>query len=80
MGKACRSIQGRVLLLSLLFTALIALSVFVASLASLYSSTLRANAQSTEYNLQTLAHTLQQNVQEIDSLADWCTVNGTLRS
>ena len=80
MGKACRSIQGRVLLLSLLFTALIALSVFVASLASLYRSTLRANAQSTEYNLQTLAHTLQQNVQEIDSLADWCTVNGTLRS
>ena len=80
MGKACRSIQGRVLLLSLLFTALIALSVFVASMASLYRSTLRANAQSTEYNLQTLAHTLQQNVQEIDSLADWCTVNGTLRS
>ena len=37
-----------------MFTALIALSVFVASLASLYRSTLRANAQSTEYNLQTL--------------------------
>ena len=80
MGKACRSIQGRVLILSLLFTALIALSVFVASLASLYRSTLRANAQSTEYNLQTLARTLQQNVREIDSLADWCTVNSTVRS
>ena len=80
MPKAHRSIQAQVILLSLAFTALIALSVFIFSLVSLYRSTLRATTQSAEYNLQTLANTLRQDVQEIDSLADWCTVDSTLRN
>lgn len=80
MSRSHRSIQAQVIILSLAFTALIALSVFLASIVSLYHSTLRATTRSAEYNLQTLANTLRQNVQEIDSLADWCTVDSTLRN
>ena len=80
MSRSHRSIQAQVIILSLAFTALIALSVFLASIVSLYHSTLRATTQSAEYNLQTLANTLRQNVQEIDSLANWCTVDSTLRN
>lgn len=80
MSKTHRSIQAQVIFLSLAFTLIIAAGVFVASLLSLYRGTLRATTQSAEYNLQTLANTLRQNVQEIDSLANWCTVDSTLRN
>ena len=32
-----------------------------------------------EYNLQIAANTLYQGVEEIDTLADWCTVDNTVR-
>ena len=74
------SIRTRVIVLSLTFTALIALSVLLASVLTLYRSTTRATAQSAEYNLQVAANNLYQSVTEIDSLADWCTVDSTLRN
>ena len=80
MPRLRQSIQARVIFLSLAFTALIALSVCVASVLTLYRSTTRATAQATEYNLQIVANNLYQSVQEIDSLADWCTVDSTVRN
>ena len=79
MTGARRSIQVRVILLSLAFTALIALGVCVASVAALYKNTVRTTAQTVEYSLQTAATSLAQRVQEIDALADWCTVDSTVR-
>ena len=79
MSRRCASIRARVILLSLAFTALIALSVCVGSLIALYNSTTRATAQTVEYNLQIAANTLYQGVEEIDTLADWCTVDNTVR-
>ncbi len=80
MLRRCASIRARVIVLSLLFTAIIALSVFVGSLIALYKSTTRATAQTVEYNLQIAANNLYQSVEEIDTLADWCTVDNTVRS
>ena len=80
MRKLRHSIRARVILLALAFTALIALGVCVASVAALYRSTVRSTAQSVEYNLQFLAGSLRQDVQEINSLADWATVNSTVRN
>lgn len=80
MPRLRHSIQARVIFLSLAFTALIALSVCIASLLALYRSTIRATAQTTEYNLQIVANNLYQSIQEIDSLADWCTVDSTVRN
>ena len=80
MSRLRHSIRTRVLLLSLSFTALIALGVFVASVLTLYHSTTRATAQSTEYNLQVAANNLYQSISEIDTLADWCTVDSTVRN
>lgn len=80
MRKLRHSIRARVILLALAFTAVIALGVCVASVAALYRSTVRSTAQSVEYNLQFLAGSLRQDVQEINSLADWATVNSTVRN
>lgn len=80
MPRLRHSIRARVIVLSLTFTALIALSVFLASVLTLYRSTTRATAQSTEYNLQVAANTLYQSVAEIDTLANWCTVDSTVRN
>ena len=80
MHKLRHSIQARVILLVMAFTALIALAVCGASVAALYKSTVRSTAQSAEYNLQIAAGRLRQDVEEIDSLADWATVNSTVRN
>lgn len=80
MPRLRNSIRFRVIVLSLSFTAIIALSVFVASVLALYRSTTRTTAQSVEYNLQIAANNLYQGVSEIDSLADWCTVDSTVRN
>ena len=70
----------RVIFLSLTFTALIALSVSLASVWALYRTIFHATAQSTEYNLQIVANNLYQSIAEIDQLADWCTVDSTMRN
>lgn len=80
MLRLRHSIQAHVILLSLVFTAIIAVSVCIASLLTLYKSTTRATAQTTEYNLQIVANNLYQSIEEINSLADWCTVDSTVRS
>lgn len=69
-----------VIFLSLTFTALIALSVSLASVWALYRTIFHATAQSTEYNLQIVANNLYQSIAEIDQLADWCTVDSTMRN
>lgn len=79
MPKRRRSIQAQVIILSFAFTFIIAMGVFVTSMFSLLRNTQRADAQNVEYNLQTLANSLSQNVQEIDSFANWCTVDSTMR-
>lgn len=73
-------IRTRVIFLSLTFTALIALSVSLASVWALYRTIFHATAQSTEYNLQIVANNLYQSIAEIDQLADWCTVDSTMRN
>lgn len=73
-------IRTRVIFLSLTFTALIALSVSLASVWALYRTIFYATAQSTEYNLQIVANNLYQSIAEIDQLADWCTVDSTMRN
>lgn len=73
-------IRTRVIFLSLTFTALIALSVSLASVWALYRTIFHATAQSTEYNLQIIANNLYQSIAEIDQLADWCTVDSTMRN
>lgn len=80
MHKMCHSIRVRVTVLALAFTALIAVGVCVASVTALYKSTLRSIGQSVEYNLQIAAGRLRQDVDEINSLADWATVNSTVRN
>lgn len=80
MHKLRHSIRARVILLALAFTAIIAVGVCVASVTALYKSTLRSIAQSAEYNLQIAAGRLRQDVDEINSLADWATVNSTVRN
>ena len=64
MHKLRHSIQARVILLVMAFTALIALAVCGASVAALYKSTVRSTAQSAEYNLQIAAGRLRQDVEE----------------
>lgn len=73
-------IRTRVIFLSLTFTALIALSVSLASVWALYRTIFHATAQSTEYNLQIVANNLYQSIAEIDQLVDWCTVDSTMRN
>lgn len=74
------SLRMRILVLTLLFTLATALAITVISLYTL-SRSIRKNTLSTaEYALQTAAATIRQDIQEIDSLADWCTYNPTLRT
>ncbi len=73
------SIRARIIALSIGFSALIALGVCVASLTAAQRSAARAQAQSIEYSLQIAAGNIAQNVAEIDALADWCTVDSTIR-
>ncbi len=79
MQKPRFSIRMQVLLLALSFTLIIAVGVCVASIRSYYRKAARATAQSIEYNLQVAAGSLLQDVNEINNLADWCTVDSSIR-
>lgn len=80
MHKPWMSIRARIVLLSMGFSALIALGVCLVSLSAARRSAVRAATQSIEYNLQIAAGNLRQNIEEIDALADWCTVDSTVRA
>ena len=79
MRKPRFSIRMQVLLLALAFTLIIAVGVCVASIRSYYRKATRTTAQSIEYNLQVAAGSLLQDVNEINNLADWCTVDSSIR-
>lgn len=79
MAKPRLSIRLQVLLLAIGFTLIIAVGVCVASICAYHKNVMRSATQSTEYNLQVAAGSLSQDVAEIDNLADWCTVNSTIR-
>ena len=74
------SIRAQVLALALGFAMLIALGISVASVYTLDHNTRQASGQAAEYALQVTANNLSQNIEEIDNLADWSTVNSTVRS
>ncbi|MCC8065179.1 MAG: hypothetical protein LIO70_08865, partial [Clostridiales bacterium] len=80
--KSCRrfGISARVVVLTLLFTILIAAVVLCSSVYYLSIQTRRANLQAVEYQLETASSSLSQRVEEIDDLAKWCTVNTTVRT
>lgn len=74
------SLRTRILVLTLLFTLATALAITVVSLYTLTRSIRKNTLRTAEYALQTAAATIRQDIQEIDSLADWCTYNPTLRT
>lgn len=74
------SLRTRILVLTLLFTLATALAITVISLYTLTRSIRKNTLSTAEYALQTAAATIRQDIQEIDSLADWCTYNPTLRT
>lgn len=80
MFKHFHSLQARIILITLSFSSLIAMGICTASLITLYKNHLHSNTQNVEYSLQVSANRLRQNVEEIDSLANWCTVNSTIRN
>ncbi len=73
-------ISARVVVLTLLFTILIAAIVLCASVYYLSIQTRRTHLQAAEYQLETATSSLSQRVEEIDDLAKWCTVNTTVRT
>lgn len=74
------SIQAQLIALTVAFSLVIALIVCVSSMFTLYRNTRRSTLQAAEYGLQVAANNLRQNVQEIDDLANWCTVNATVQT
>lgn len=80
--KSCRrfGISARVVVLTLLFTILIAAVVLCSSVYYLSIQTRRTHLQAAEYQLETATSSLSQRVAEIDHLAKWCTANTTVRT
>ena len=74
------SLRMRILMLTLLFTLATSLAITVVSLYTLTRSIRKNTLSTAEYTLQTAAAAIRQDIQEIDSLADWCTYNPTLRT
>ncbi|MCD8085816.1 MAG: histidine kinase [Clostridiales bacterium] len=73
-------ISARVVVLTLAFTIVIAAIVLCSSLYYLSIQTSRTYLQAAEYQLETAVSSLSQRVEEIDSLANWCTANTTVRN
>ena len=78
--RSRKSLQLEVIVLTMVFALLIAIVVSASSLAAAGKESRRAVVQGAEYSLQVAAGDLSRSVSEIDSLADWCTANATLRN
>lgn len=74
------SIQGRIILLSMLFSLLTALVILAASMNAVTNRLERTTLQSAEYALETVSATVRSNIEEVDSLADWCIANASIRT
>lgn len=74
------SIQIRIILLAMLFTLLAALVILIAGMNAVASRLERTTLQSAEYALETVSSTIRGNIEEVDSLADWCIANASIRT
>lgn len=74
------SIQIRIILLAMLFTLLAALVILIAGMNAVASRLERTALQSAEYALETVGSTIRGNIEEVDSLADWCIANASIRT
>lgn len=73
-------IQARVLTLAVLFTLLTAGIILVTSTLSLSAQLRRSMLQSAEYNLQTVANGIRQDILEVDALPNWCALTYSVRT
>lgn len=80
MKKKHHRLQLQIFGLSLCFALLIALGATVVNIVYVRNNNRRAIAQSTEYNLQITANSLEQDINEINALADWSSVNTMIRN
>ena len=74
------SIQARIILLAMLFTLLAALVILITSMNAVTRRLERTTLQSAEYALETAGATIRGNIVEVDSLADWCIANASIRT
>lgn len=73
-------IQAILIILTLTTSLLSALIIGVTSIVNLYNSTRTTMLRSAEYNLHTAATDINQYIDEINSLENWCLVNSDIRS
>lgn len=74
------SIQFRIVFLALLFTLLAAGVIVITGMRTVAARLERTTLQSAEYALETASTTIRSNIAEVDSLADWCTANPSIRT
>ena len=74
------SIQIRIILLATLFSLLAVLVILVTSMNAVARRLERTTLQSAEYALETAASTIRSSIVEVDSLADWCIANASIRT
>lgn len=74
------SIQGRIILLAMLFSLLAAAVILITSMNTVARRLERTTLQSAEYALETAGATIRGNIEEVDSLADWCIANASVRT
>lgn len=79
--RTCRfGIRTSVIALTILFTFFIAVTVMFTSVFYLSTQMRNSRLQAAEYQLKTASTSIQQRVKEVDSLANWCVVNTSVRT
>lgn len=78
MKPLIKTIKGKIIISTLLFSFV--LSIFIAGISyRVYHNYLRNNLiQSSELSLQVIADTINNDLSNIYSLAEWCQVNNTI--
>ncbi len=74
------SIQRSVILLAVSFTLLAAAAIIAGSARTVRLRLERTAVQSAEYALDTAASAIRSNIEEVDSLANWCAANPSMRT
>lgn len=74
------SIQRRVIMLALAFTLLAAAVIAAGSVSTVKARLENTAFRSAEYALQTAASAVRSGIDEVDSLAAWCSANPTIRT
>lgn len=73
-------IRTRVIALTILFTIFIAITVMLTSVYYLSIQMRNSLLKAAEYQLKTASTSIQQQVKEVNSLANWCIVNTSVRT